>query len=99
MTQRLAINNLENLQPLTAEDLIAIQGSLSLIDEPIAVEADQPDNQPPEAPTSEALFYPLPPYPPKPVPHPKPYEPWPPYYPCSPFPTKDGRLPWCAVIL
>jgi hypothetical protein len=89
--KRLIIENLDNLQELNHEEFSAIQGGLTLV-----------DGYDIKLPIEERLIYPGPnqpvelyPLPEQPI---KPYYPLP-YIPCSPYPTKEGKLPWCAVIL
>lgn len=95
---RLKIENLDNFQELAFEDSSIIQGGM------LAEDAESA-----EMPAAERIAYPLPhPVPcyPLPVlrrpgkrrkPRPKPDYGHPCV--CSPYPTKKGRLPWCAVIL
>ncbi|MEO0457957.1 MAG: hypothetical protein AAF152_15440 [Cyanobacteria bacterium P01_A01_bin.114] len=95
-SNRLIIRNLDNLQELTPEEVSTIQGSLSIAypEEPLPEVPDQPSPK-------GRVWYPYPrPKRPK-YPSPRPYpQPYPiPSIPCSPYPRKDGRLPWCAVIL
>ena len=94
----LKIKNLDNLQELSTEGVSSIEGGLSLVQESdlrIAPVEALPQEKP-----HPVTFYPTKPfYPTRPLPEPiKPYYPLP-YYPCSPYPIKEGKLPWCAVIL
>ncbi|MBT9314435.1 hypothetical protein [Leptothoe spongobia] len=109
VNKRFKIENLDNLEDLTSEELSLIQGGMTIaVAEPQAgpteAKADSVELQ-----AEELIAYPLP-LPPQPIPYPlpipcyhgghRPY-PKPKYIPCvcSPYPTKDGDLPWCAVIL
>ncbi|MEM1255645.1 MAG: hypothetical protein AAGI69_24675 [Cyanobacteria bacterium P01_H01_bin.21] len=101
----LKIENLDNLEELTAEELFFIQGGAT-VETAKSVEIETAGSM--RIKPEELIAYPLPPHPdPVPLPLPVPCYGgrWP--YPkpnkipcvCSPFPTKDGKLPWCAVIL
>ncbi|MEM8807461.1 MAG: hypothetical protein AAGF01_15695 [Cyanobacteria bacterium P01_G01_bin.38] len=92
---RLIIKNLDNLQALTPEEVSTIQGSLSIAHPgPLPEVPDEP------SPRDRIYYpYPRPRHPKRPYPQPSPH-PYPiPSIPCSPYPIKDGYLPWCAVIL
>ncbi|MEM9088564.1 MAG: hypothetical protein AAGC93_07445 [Cyanobacteria bacterium P01_F01_bin.53] len=87
---RLIIQNLDNLQALSLEEISSVRGSLSIA-------YPEPAPQPPK----DRVYFPDRPHPkwpkhpsPRPKPYPRPYP-----IPCSPYPTKGGSLPWCAVIL
>lgn len=98
-SKHLKIENLDDFQELTLEDACIIQGGITV------EEVESPAPQ-----VEERIAYPLPT--PVPIPcYPLPF----PRHPrgrkrqpkrdshspciCSPYPTKGGKLPWCAVIL
>ncbi len=97
---RLKIENLDNLQDLTSDQLQVIEGGMTVAEAaPVELEAEA------------RIAHPFPTKP-IPLPYPRPYPI--PCYPgggrphpklisrkciCTPYPTKDSKLPWCAVIL
>ena len=96
-SNRLKIENLDSLQELTFEDSSIIQGGM------LAEDAESA-TLPAEARIAYPLPHPIPCYP-LPVAHrprkrkPRPKSDYGHPCVCSPYPTKKGRLPWCAVIL
>ena len=103
--KRLQIENLDNLQDLTIEEVSSLQGSLRLIDEYkgdfVVDDGNGPVIEPPPGGPGEPMLpdYPLPPVKKGRRPRPcsiKPYYPIKPPI-CSPEPYKE--IPWCPVIL
>ena len=89
VNKRLKIENLDNLQELTTEGVSSIQGGLSIAGPEPYPTTPKPWPRPKPMPDWPKHDYWTKPYQPYPLPHP----------PCTYYPTKDGKLPWCAVIL
>ena len=85
-SKRLKIENLEYLDPLNTEEVFRLQGGegKSRIPEPKSLIYVDAENPMPKRPPERPKW---------PIYHPLPH------YPCSHYPTKNGKLPWCAVIL
>ena len=83
INKRLKIDNLDNLQELTTEEVVSIQGGWFSKHEP---------KNPHEKWPSKPDWNPKPGYP-KTDWSTKAYHPW------SPHPSKGSKLPWCAVVL
>ena len=102
-TQHLKIENLDTIQELSTKDFLAIQGGASVEETAsITLSTDLPTN----LPTEGRIAYPFPKGPiplPYPIPcyggHQPPTKPKPHGCFCSPYPTKGGVIPWCAVVL
>ncbi len=93
--KRLIIENLDNLEELNTEEVFSIQGGL-LVDYPVIEEKlDISIAEKVDFSIKDKLIYPVKPIKPYPLPcYPYPLPPV-----CSPYPTKGGNLPWCAVVL